>query len=410
MKKYEELITKYINEQKYKILREPSGKLPHKFIVPGACYAQEIWDWDSWLTDVAISNTLKTEEEKAEFSEYQKGCVLNFLDNMYDNGSIPFMTSGESTFCESESGESNGAKPVIVQHALFVCKFLGDFSWLKDQYVKLKKFLNYYETNCKNESGLYFFIDDWAIGVDNDPCTFYRPKRSSGSIYLNCLMYKELLAMAEISKNFGYNEDNVFYQNMAKSLKLAIQEHCFDERNGFYYSVDIDLLPTDNRHWIHMGGPRHWNTLIRKIDVWSGFLAMWAGIATKEQADRMVKENYLKSNIFYSDYGIRTLSKSEKMYLIKESGNPSCWLGPIWGVSNYLTFKALLNYGYDDLAKDLAERTVTLFGKDLTECGEFHEYYDPETGKGISNQGFQSWNLLVSNMISYLNGEPFTEE
>ena len=214
MKKYEELITKYINEQKYKILRKPSGKLPHKFVVPGACYAQEILDWDSWLTDVAISNTLKTDEEKNAFSEYQKGCVLNFLDNMYDNGSIPFMTSGESTFCESESGESNGAKPVIVQHALFVCKFLGDFSWLKDQYAKLKKFLNYYETNCKHESGLYFFIDDWAIGVDNDPCTFYRPKRSSGSIYLNCLMYKELLAMAEISKNLGYNEDNIFYQNM----------------------------------------------------------------------------------------------------------------------------------------------------------------------------------------------------
>ena len=137
---------------------------------------------------------------------------------------------------------------------------------------------------------------------------------------------------------------------------------------------------------------------------------MWAGIATKEQAERMVKENYLKSNIFYSDYGVRTLSKSEKMYLIKESGNPSCWLGPIRGVSNYLVFKGLLNYGYTDLAKELAERTVNLFGRDLSECGEFHEYYDPETGNGISNQGFQSWNLLVSNMISYLNGQPFTKE
>lgn len=410
MKKYEELITKYINEQKYKILREPSGKLPHKFIVPGACYAQEIWDWDSWLTDVAISNTLKTDEEKNAFSEYQKGCVLNFLDNMYDNGSIPFMTSGESTFCESQSGESNGAKPVIVQHALFVCKFINDFSWLKDQYAKLKKFLNYYETNCKHESGLYFFIDDWAIGVDNDPCTFYRPKRSSASIYLNCLMYKELLAMSEIADKLNQKADVEYYSNLANELKIAINDKCYDERNGFYYSVDIDLLPIDNSHWIHMGCPRHWNTLIRKIDVWSGFLAMWAGIATPKQADRMVKENYLKSNIFYSDFGIRTLSKSEKMYLIKESGNPSCWLGPIWGVSNYLTFKALLKYGYDDLAKEMAEKTVTLFGRDVEKCGEFHEYYDPETGEGISNQGFQSWNLLVSNMISYLNGEPFTEE
>lgn len=410
LKKYEKLITKYIAEQKTKILREPSGKLPHKFIVPGACYAQEIWDWDSWLTDVAISNTLKTDEEKNAFSEYQKGCILNFLDNMYDNGSIPFMSSGERTYCESESGESNCAKPVIAQHALFVCKFNDDFLWIKDEYPKLKRFLAFYEDNCKHESGLYFFIDDWAIGVDNDPCTFYRPKRSSASIYLNCLMYKEFLAMAEIADNLNQEDDSTYYLNLANSLKAVINDKCYDERNGFYYSVDINLLPINLNHWRHRGCPRHWNTLIQKIDVWSGFLAMWAGIATKEQAERMVKENYLNPNVFYCDYGIRTLSKCEKMYLIKQSGNPSCWLGPIWGISNYLTFKALLKYGYNDLAKEIAKKTVTLFGKDIEECGEFHEYYDPETGEGISNQGFQSWNLLVSNMISYLNNEPFTQE
>ena len=28
-----------------------------------------------------------------------------------------------------------------------------------------------------------------------DPCAFYRPPKSSASIYLNCLMYEELQAM-----------------------------------------------------------------------------------------------------------------------------------------------------------------------------------------------------------------------
>ena len=57
-KQYENLITDYIKNQKYKILREPSGKRPYKFIVPGACYSHQLWDWDSWFTDVAISNSL----------------------------------------------------------------------------------------------------------------------------------------------------------------------------------------------------------------------------------------------------------------------------------------------------------------------------------------------------------------
>ena len=43
----------------------------------------------------------------------------------------------------------------------------------------------------------------------------------------------------------------------------------------------------------------------------------------------------------------------------------------------------------------------TMFGKDIEENGEMHEYYDPETGKGVHNKGFQSWNLLVVNMIKW---------
>ena len=130
-------------------------------------------------------------------------------------------------------------------------------------------------------------------------------------------------------------------------------------------------------------------------------MAMWAGIATKEQAERMVKENYLDERLFYAPWGVRTLSKCEKMYQIVKSGNPSCWLGPVWGVSNYITFRALLKYGYDGFAEELADKTVKLFGRDIAECGEMHEYYDPETGRGVNNQGFQSWNLLCANIISW---------
>ena len=33
----------------------------------------------------------------------------------------------------------------------------------------------YYEMNAKHESGLFYFLDDFAIVVDHDPSTFYRP-------------------------------------------------------------------------------------------------------------------------------------------------------------------------------------------------------------------------------------------
>ena len=174
------------------------------------------------------------------------------------------------------------------------------------------------------------------------------------------------------------------------------------------YSVDLNLLPIVPTK--HSGGPRHWDCLIQRLGCWSGFLAMWSGIATPEQAERMVKENLLDEKAFWAPYGVRSLSKYEKMYVIKESGNPSCWLGPVWGISNYMVFKGLLKYGFKNEAKELAQKTINLFSKDIDTCGDLHEYYDPETGEPIMNQGFQNWNLLSINMLAWLNGDRVIEE
>ena len=131
------------------------------------------------------------------------------------------------------------------------------------------------------------------------------------------------------------------------------------------------------------------------------FLAMWAGIATAEEAERMVAENYRNPATFYAPFGVRTLSQAEQMYQIVGSGNPSCWLGPIWGISNYMVFEALVRYGYEEEALELANKTITMFGRDIAQCGQMHEYYHPDTGEGVYNAGFQSWNLLCGNMIRW---------
>ena len=194
--------------------------------------------------------------------------------------------------------------------------------------------------------------------------------------------------------------DVSFYKNEAESLKNAIIEHCYDQKDGNFYSVDLNLLPiTEFRH---KGAPRHWDCVIERIGCWSGFLALWCGIATKEQADRMVKENLLCENGFWAPFGVRSLAKYEKMYSVVPSGNPSCWLGPIWGISNFLVFEGLKNYGFINEAKELAEKTVTLFEKDLQKTGTLHEYYHPETGEPIINPDFQNWNLLSILMKDYL--------
>jgi len=266
---------------------------------------------------------------------------------MDDEGRVPiFITPNSCCPDIFNRQKSNIHKPCLAQHAAFIIKNdNNDASWLRSDFPRLKKFVDFYINNFRHENGLYNWYNDSAIGVDNDPCTFYRPDKSSASIFLNCLMYKELDALCYIGKLLG--EDISYYNSEAENLKSSIRNNCYDEKDGMYYSVDLNLLPIDSTR--HTGAPRHWDCLIQRLGCWSGFMAMWSGIATPEQARRMVKENLLDQNAFWAPYGVRTLSKYEKMYTIKASGNPSCWLGPIWGISNYMVFKSLVKYGYTSL-------------------------------------------------------------
>ncbi len=409
MQKYIELIKSYSKNTYTKMIREPAGVLTEPFIVPGSTYSNCLWDWDSWLTNIAVRQIMRDNNDyNQEFVKCEKGCIINFLNHIQKDGAIPIsiMPDGAAFFCKDFE---NAHKPCLLQHAAFVVGVNeNDADWLKPHINKCKQFVDFYINNCRHsETGLYFWLDDSAIGVDNDPCTFYRPNKSSASIYLNCLMYKELMAMCYILDLLGENSDK--YKTEAQNLKSAINEHLWDERDGFYYSADLNLLPVDPTSKLHSGAPRHWNCLIQRIDVWSGFMAMWAGIADKNQAVRMVK-HLTNEATFWGEYGVCTLSKMEKMYTIKKTGNPSCWLGPVWGISNWMCFKGLVDYGFDTQATQLAEKSIRLFGKDIEKCGEMHEYYHPDSGEGVNNQGFQNWNLLVNNMISWLDKKEMVVE
>lgn len=399
------MIKSYAEKNFKKMLRQPSGQLKHPFIVPGSVYANQLWDWDCWLSNVALRQFVDE-----DITAYERGCVINFLEHIDEMGRIPLQIAPNSILpggLRDPERKSNMHKPCLAQHAAFLIQNdQGDAQWFRAYFPALLKFVDCYRKNFRHENGLYFWHDDAAIGVDNDPSTFYRPADSSGSIYLNCMMYKELEAVCYIGKQLGADVSD--YEAEKEHLKKSVQTHCYDEKDGMYYSVDLNLLPITGRS--HQGAPRHWDCLIQRLGCWSGFLAMWSGIATQEQAQRMVRENLMDEKAFWAPYGVRSLSKYEKMYTVKPSGNPSCWLGPIWGVSNYLVFRGLVKYGFHREAAELAEKTVALLEKDLASCGELHEYYDPESGEPVINPGFQNWTLLSLNMDAWLKHEKVVEE
>ena len=83
------------------------------------------------------------------------------------------------------------------------------------------------------------------------------------------------------------------------------------------------------------------------------------------------------------------------MYNLEKSNNPSNWLGPIWIVANYLTYKGLLRYKKTELAENLRAKTILLLQKNLEQYSEMFESYHPDTGAPNLFPGFLSWNLLA---------------
>jgi len=426
-KHYETAIEKTIYDNYKGMIHQPSDLFPFPYTTPGSVYSNELWDWDSWLSSIALRQiTLDKGDTGSDNEVLQagKGCIKNFLHYATDEGYIPIVVWHNANPLKDlpeDIYNTNMHKPVIAQHAAFwVKEENGNAEWIRPYFKKLESFIHYYYAHHRHEpTGLFYFQDDAAVGVDTDPSVFYRPEKSSGNIFLNCLMYKELKAMAYLSERLGYTDAKLKYTNAAQSLKDSIQEHCWDERDGFFYSVDLNLLPIDTITprklfgidiVLHKNHPRTYNCLIQRLGVWTGFLALWAGVATPEQAKRIVNEHYLNNNTFHAPYGVRSLSKMEKMYSIYASGNPSDAQGPVWINTNYLVFKGLVKYGFTKEAKALAGKTVKLLGEDAIKEGAFHEYYDPESGAPILNKGFQNWNYLVMNMIAWLEKKKVVSE
>jgi putative isomerase len=401
------------------MMRAPAGQLAHPYTVPSGpsspYYSTALWDWDSWSTSIVLGQVEVDTDRRGLFAANERGSLLNFLDHTDADGVMPVQLTPDGTLVHGDATRVGGFaenmhKPVIVQHAALLAQRERSAEWARAEMGTMGHFVDrYLESHVHAETGLAYWQSDFAVGVDNDPSVFYRPNKSTAAVLLNSLLYRELLAYGYLLEELKDISEANRRRRQAQDLADAMTAYMWDERDGTFYSADIGLRPIDPQDWLHRGAPRSWSSLLLRVDSWSSFMPMWAGLASQEQAGRMV-ERIRDERSFGANYGIRSLSRLEKMYDLRASNNPSNWLGPIWGITNYLVFRGLVKYGFDDDARELAEKTVRLFGRDLETSGALHEFYHPDTGEPVMTRGFQNWNFLVLNMIAWLEGRAVVAE
>lgn len=407
-----EKLVGYFKSVAPKLMRPAQGVLRHPSIspsLPGKAYSTQLWDWDTYWTARGLFQVAKLTRDSdlhRNVTEHAQGSLMNFFDHQSEDGRIPIMIDvNDADFfgClrTKAPNPDNQAKPVMGQLALLIADNTGDVKWLAPRFDNLLRFYDSWILGNQTELGLLVWGDDVAIGDDNDPTTFGRPFFSSANLMLNCLYYQDLRSAAELAHRLNRPGDAQNMTRRADDLKASIQKCCWDRRDRFFYTVDVqcvdrraELIPNPNR-----GMAMSWSCLPLRIQMFTGFLPLWCGLASAEQANELLHIHYLNSDKFRAAAGVRSLSSEESMYSLVFSSNPSNWLGPIWIVVNYFVWKGFKAYGFEAEAQDLANKTVRVLSADLSTSGTTNEYYHPDTGKPLSHPGFVDWNMLVLEMI-----------
>ena len=354
-----------------------------------------------------LAGSSKDSAFRNQVGEHAIGSFLNFFDHQSDEGRIAMVLDVKNSdplgaLNKDRPKSQNQAKPVFGQMALLIADELGSVDWLAPQFDKLLRFYASWVSGNQSSIGLLVWGNDVAIGNDNDPTTFGRPFFSSANLLFNCLYYEDLKAAAELAGRLKRAERSAAPQRPSPHAGERILKYCWDPRDEFYYTVDVqcvdhrkELIPN-----VRPGMAMSWHCLPLRIQTFTGFLPLWCGLATPEQAQALVQTNYLADDRLRGNFGVRSLSSKESMYSLEYSkANPSNWLGPVWIIVNYFVWKGLKNSGFQTEANELADKTLRMLAADLTKNGSLNEYYNPDTGAAVSHKGFMDWNLLVLEMM-----------
>lgn len=183
-----------------------------------------------------------------------------------------------------------------------------------------------------------------------------------------CRADRDLAAIASI-----LNENPLEATSWYEQTKRAINDTCWDERDGTYYSFD------------RVAGR------LLKDDTIAGFHTLYGEAATDERAERLIHEHLLDPEAYWPDggYPIPTTAMNSPWF------NPeNYWLGPVWVNTNWMVLHGLRTYGREELAESISHITL-----ELVEKSGYREYYNPMTGEGYGTNSFGWTSALTIDLI-----------
>jgi len=357
-----------------------------------------LYDWDQYFESIV-------QIYMGWPSEYIRNGVTIFLDHQQDSGLISRSVPSNS-FHDPEH-----VKPFLAQIAVLVIKNYGETKWvLNDHYFPgLQRYLDYWLTDMdSDDNGLSEWMSAPHTGMDNqhERAGYWLDHFCEG-VDLNSYLVRELRAIAYLSLLYGKTDLTAAYNKKADALVKRMRDKLWDAGDGFFYDRNIRAKEgPKSRKAGWASAINQGNAERLRVKSVASFTALWAGVATPQQARRMVYEHLFNPREFWTPYPVAALARNERWYSQDHMpGDLGCnWRAKTWIPTNYMIYRGLRAYGYTNLASIVAHYTNNLVKKSGN-C----EYYDSENGEGCGLKPFWGWSLLA-HFLPYeeLNGFDIT--
>jgi alpha,alpha-trehalase len=388
--------------------------LPNPYIVPGGRFG-EIYYWDSYFTMLGLQaagrvDMVQNMVDNFSFLINHAGYIPNGNRTYFIGRSQPPFYSLMLKLLADESGEEVLVKylPQLEKEYAFWMKGTDtlDTKNTATHHVArmpdgslLNRYWDDYATprpesyredielahHATDKAKLYRHIRAAAESGWDFSCRWFKNVNDFSTIHttdiipvdLNCLMLHLEETMAAAYKLSGDDEKKIVFDSKITKRKAAIQRYCWNNEQQFYFDYDFNSGKQTTLPTIAAAFP------------------LFFGIASQQQANAVAATI---EDLFLKPGGVTTTLEITGQQWDAPNG---------WAPLQWVTIKGLENYGMHALAKNIAERWISLNKKVYKRTGKLMEKYnvydtnlDAGGGEYPSQDGFGWTNGVLLKLIN----------
>jgi len=329
-------------------VESPVGRIPYHWTTPDRFPHRYMWLWDSAFQAQAYKYISPRLGEEA---------IMAVLSTQREDGFISHRMG------PGEKDTTRFTQPPILAWATWdIYRYTRNKSFLEYCYPRLKGYILWDLRNRNyNKRGLLAWMKveeahpisgsrGGESGMDNSP-RFDGPGNDD-AVDFNSFIANDLEYLAKIAEETGYTEEAELWASKRRELIRLINKYLWDDEDHFYYDLNSEGE-------------------FVKVKTAASFTTLFAGVARKEQAEELIK-HLTNPEEFWTPFPVATVSRDEPTF------SKDMWRGPVWINYNYLTIEGLERYGYHDIARELAAKTLDWMAYWYEKTGVIWEYYDWE--------------------------------